>query len=225
MLDISGPVEIEVESFAGDIRVIGDPGMEKARVRVVRQGVHGIGRREDAERSLEDIMVNIELVPGEIGQKLRVIATTDNLEPQFLRAHIFVAVPEVDGVSIRSNMGDISALGVAGPLDFKGSGGDVKVQTNRPLRRPVTIINNGGDIEYRVRGESTAKFDCEAVNGVVSPWIRFGHFQIDPHSSDRILKGVLNDGDNRVFLRTVDGDIRISVIHNPELVHGFHFDW
>jgi hypothetical protein len=92
------------------------------------------------------------------------------------------------------------------------------------MTRPVIIVNRDGDIDYRIRGESTARFDAETIDGTVSQLINYGAVTILSPLSDTQFNATLNYGTNRVTLRTVDGDIRIAVISNPEQVGEFIID-
>jgi hypothetical protein len=96
--------------------------------------------------------------------------------------------------------------------------------TNFAMTRPVIIANRDGDIDYRIRGESTARFDAETIDGTVSQLINYGKVTILSPLSGTQFNATLNDGTNRVTLRTVDGDIRIAVISNPEQVGEFIID-
>ena len=99
--------------------------------------------------------------------------------------------------------------------------GDVRVMSNQAMIRPVTIVNRNGDIDYRVRGESSARFDCETVDGRVYQKVRYGRLKTMSPTDRDSFNGTLNDGDNPVRLRTVNGDIRVAVVYNPEQVGEF----
>ena len=214
-----GPVEVDVESFAGDVRIhASEEKFSSIRVVVRREAVHGTWREGEAAASLEDIDYHVDLGVGEFGSKLTVRTSTAHAEPHFQRAHVRITLPATEGVRIRTKHGYVEARGVAGRLDLQTSENDLRVLTNQPLTRDVTLITSEGDIDYRVRGESRGEFDAVTIDGRIVRRVRYGRFISEAGSSYDRLRGRLNDGTNRVRMRTSDGDIRIAVVHNPEQV-------
>lgn len=218
LLDVAGPVAVDVESFNGDVMIMANPKLSQAQVVVVREGVHGFRREKEAAASLVDISYTAEIVPGELGQMLQVRTSTTNAEPHYQRAHVYIQLPEIEGVKVRTSNGRVYAQGISGAVDIVTNHGDVRVMTNHPMTAPVTIVNRNGNIDYRVRGESRGVFDAETVNGVARVRVRHGKFTTLPPTTNSTVHGVLNEGENRITLRTVNGDIRIAVVHDPERV-------
>ncbi|MHC4107859.1 MAG: DUF4097 family beta strand repeat-containing protein, partial [Planctomycetota bacterium] len=138
--------------------------------------------------------------------------------PYFQRADLRIEAPAVDGLTVRAGPGRVYARGIEGPVDIAAVAGDVRVMTNLPMLEPVTIANQDGDIDYRVRGESRGAFDCETGKGRVEHRVRFGRFVINGERRDNRLAATLNGGTNPIVLRTGEGDIRVAVVHNPEEV-------
>lgn len=216
VLETSGPLGIDVETFNGDVIIDVDDRRKEATVTIVREAVHGYLRQKEATASLAEIRYTIDLVPGDLGPVLEIRTWTEHPEPHFQRAHVHIEVPAVDGVIVRTRHGQVAARGIQGAVDISTTDGDVRVMTNRAMLEPVTIVSQGGHIEYRVRGESTAAFDCQTIGGKVNHHVRYGRFVIGSGRDPAKLVATLNDGANPVVLRTVDGDIRIAVVHNPE---------
>lgn len=223
-LDVAGPVEIDVASFGGDVFVTADPTKPKASVKVVRRAVHGSKRHREAKSSLEQIDYFVQVVPGDLGQRLMVEVTTSHDEPHYQRADVHINVPEVDGVYVRTRNGRVFTTGIQGEVDIVTSNGDVRVLTNQRMTRSVTILNSGGNIDYRVRGESTGLIDAESIGGRVTHRIRYGRCLIGPGTTYNKLNARFNDGDNPIVLRTVNGDIRIASVSEPERVGLFIFE-
>ncbi|MCI0630494.1 MAG: DUF4097 domain-containing protein [Phycisphaerales bacterium] len=217
MLEVAGPVAIDVESFNGDVIIESDPKLERAKVSVVREGVHGHDRAKEAEASLKAIEYTVQIVPGELGQVVQVRTRTSDPEPHFQRAHVHIELPDIDGVRVRTSNGKVYAKHVRGVIDISTSQDDVRVLTTQALNRPVTIINRDGDIDFRVRAESTGRFDAQTVNGRVTDVVRYGTMNIESLGDD-LLRGTLNDGTNPITLRTANGDIRIAIVPDPEHV-------
>lgn len=216
--EVDGPVTLDVESFNGDVTVKCDPSLAIGRVRVTRVATHGAGRKGEAKGSLSTIEYSAELVPGEVGQMLQVRTWTTDAEPHFQRAHLKIELPEVDGVFIRTSNGNIDAIGIEGETDIVTSYGDVRVMTNLPMYQPVTIINNSGNIDYRIRGESTGDLDCKSLRGKVRHRVRHGELVVHEGTSFDRLLATLNSGSNPVVLRAADGDVSIAVIAEPTKV-------
>ena len=215
LLSAEGPIAVNVVSFNGDVTVTADPNLPWATIRMKRQATHGFRRHAEAKESLANIQYSARIVPGERGPVLEVRTWTTDKEPWFQRAHVDIQVPTVDGLTIRTSNGTVEAWNIRGTVDITSSGGDVQVMTTLLMVQPVTINNTNGDIDYRVRIGSTARFDCHAENGSVDGRIRHGRFIIHNGTNDHTLLATLNGGTNPVRLTTVNGDIRIAVVKAP----------
>ena len=216
IFEVSGPISVDVETFHGDVMINVNPKLEQARVTIVREARHGHDRTDEANHSLSEIGVTSDIVPGELGQSLQVRAQSSHAEPHFQRAHVYIEAPEIDGVRVRTSTGKVYAQGVRGAIDIETSEQDVRVMTNLALMQPITIVNRNADIDLRMRGESAANFDAQTVDGQVTHNVRYGNLIVQSQTSHDTLNAVLNQGANPVVLRTVKGDIRIAVVHNPE---------
>ena len=217
LLDVAGPIAVDVESFSGDVYIEGDPSLTQARVTIVREALHGHGRTDEARVSLGDIQSSVELAPGELGQTVRIRTHTSNAEPHFQRAHVYIEAPDIDGVKIHTTDGRVKAKNIRGRVDITTTEAKVYVATNQPLNRAVTIVNRNGEIEFRVRAESQGIIDAQTVNGRAHGFARHGQLIIGPECRNDIFKATLNQGRNPITLRTVNADIYVAVVHNPEL--------
>jgi len=216
---VNGPIAVDVESFSGDVIISANPKLKNhGTVTVVREAMQGYGRTKEAKASLADIHYTAEIVPGALGQSLQVRTSTANAEPHFQRANIYIELPEIDGVIVHTTNGLVHATSISGPVDISTSEHDVRVMTNLAMNKAVNIINRNGDIDYRIRGESQGAFDAQTINGKVSYRVRYGIPNVLPETRNDRLLATLNSGTNPVTLRTVNGDIRIAVIHNPEQI-------
>ncbi len=216
VLQAIGPVEIDVESFNGDVIVETDEYTEWATVTVTRGVTHGFTRFKDARASLAEINYSIRMVPGEVGPRLEVRTTTDSPEPHFHRAHVHITVPGVERLHVRTTNGHVRATGISGPVDIETTRGDVRIMTELPMHNAVRIVNENGNIDYRVRGESTGRINAETVDGKVIHRIRRGRLIVNSGTNDRRLYATLNDGENPIMLRTMRGNIRVAVVQNPK---------
>ncbi len=212
VVQVGQPIEIDVDSFNGDVIIRADAELTEATVRVQRVATHGVKRSGEAKDSLVDIDYSVEIVAGNLGQVLQIRTWTTHAEPYFQRANVFIDVPAVDGVFVRTNRGDVVVRNAEGEIDISTNEGDVRLATNLAMRRPVTITNRDGDIEYRVRGESTGIFDCQAFDGKVDHRVLYGEFRVAASRRKGRLQAVLNQGDNPVLLRTTTGNVAIAVV-------------
>jgi hypothetical protein len=229
IFDVAGPVAIDVETFAGDVEIEAKAKHAgQIRVTITREARHGWGRKDEAEASLDQIGSSVELgmgamAPGdagqgggELGQTLIVRTWTDHAEAHFNRAHVKIELPAAEGVRIKTTRGQVIVMGAAGGIDIEtGGGGDVRLVTTEPLTRSVTIVNQGGSIDYRVQGQSSGAILGQSVRGQVDMRATEGAVKIHDGTSATTLVATLNDGKNPVQLRTVDGHVRIAVVDDP----------
>jgi hypothetical protein len=221
LFELAGPISVDVGSFAGDVSIEADADLAQGEVTIVREAVHGFGRSKDAKASLADITASAELVAadtsrGELGQTLRIRAESANVESYLQRAHIHVRAPEIDGLTVRTDDGNVAIKHVQGHVDVESSNGRISVRTNLPMTSPVVIINKNGDIDFRAGKGTAGAFDAQTINGRASADIRFGAMMLQPVTRDDVFQASLNGGTNAIVLRTTNGDIRIAVLAENE---------
>jgi hypothetical protein len=216
-LEVAGPIAVDVDSFGGNVIITADERLSQATVTVTRVAMHGSGRTKEAKQSLAEIGYSAVVVPGVSEPQIEIRTWTTHAEPHHQRAHLEIGVPAVNRLKLHTRRGLVEAIDIEGAVHIECAEGDVRVMTNRPMRRAVNVLNHQGDIDYRVRGESTGSFDCEAADGEVLYRARQGRFIIDEVTHET-LRAVLNDGGNLIRLRTSGGDIRVAIVHNPTQV-------
>lgn len=221
VLELEGPISLDVASFAGDVIIEADPERTQGEVTIVREGRHGFGRSKDARASLADITASVEIVAadtsrGELGQTLRIRTETANAEPHLQRAHVYVKAPAIDGVFVQTHDGEVTATHVEGTVDIETSNGLASVRTNLAMTDPVTIINRNGDIIFRSSPGSRGAFDAQTINGRIDADLRFGSVRVTNVTRDDVYQATLNDGTNRMVFRTTNGDIKIAVMAENE---------
>lgn len=221
---VTGPVQVDVESFGGNVTILADEEATGATVTFTRDARHGFMREDEAEASLQQIHTSAELLNTETGEVIQVRASTDHDQPYQQRAHVTIIAPAISDVRVRTSSGSVMAEMMRGAIDIESGGGDVRVMTEFPMTEQVTIVNKDGDIDYRVRGESTAAFDAQTIRGRVLQRVRNGKLIIDAATDHDSLIATLNGGDNPVVLRTVDGNIRIAVVSDPTRVGAMIID-
>ena len=222
-LEIDGPVSLDVESFGGDVIVKAVESRQDVQVRIVREGLHPRDQREEGEASLVNIETSVGYTTDETGPTVRVSVTSTDERPWLQRARIEIEAPALTDVKIHTSRGYVETSNVEGSVDIKTDEGDVRCFTYLPVTHPVTIVNNGGDIDLRMRGESQCSIDAETIDGLVLQRVRYGELTVS-ETGEEFLRAVLNGGDTPVVLRTVDGDIRIAVVPDPFAIGRFIVD-
>lgn len=217
-LRVDGPVFVDVESFAGAVTVRADEHLRWATVQVVREARQGYGRDAAASEALDRMEYSAEVVNTETGQMLRVRTWSLDPEPWYQRANVTITTPAVDGLTVRTDGGGVTAVGVSGPVHVECAEGDARIMTDLPMLQPVLVLNRRGDVDYRVRGDSTAAFDCEALGGQIDYRVRRGRLMVHDGTAEDTLVATLNEGANPVRLQTVSGNVRIAVVADPTAV-------
>lgn len=223
IVDVTGPMEVDVESFNGDVVVEVNDELDHGIVTFTREATHGYGRTEEAARSLADISASMDITGGELGQVLMVRTSTEHAEPHFQRVKVKIELPEVEGLRVRTRNGGVRAVGISGPIDIETDDGDVRVMTYFAIDDPVTIVNHSGDIDLRIRGESMGELDFQALRGRVFSRVKYGRLRVHPGTDHDTFLATFNDGVNPIVLRTADGDVRFAVVADPMAVGQFIF--
>ena len=217
VMDVAGPVAIDVEAFNGNIRIVADDRAEGVSVRLTRVGTHGWTRNNEGKETLAAITLDAEIVPGELDAVVQIRAATDDPEPHFQRADLEIIAPEISGVKVRTGIGDVTVRGAMGTADVVTEQGTVIYASNHAANGEISLlVNDQGHVYYRTRGETAADFDCHSNDGDVQYRVSRGSFRLTDSDGVNRMHGVLNEGGNPVFLRTNEGNIRISVVESPE---------
>jgi len=205
-----GPVAIEVTSFAGDVTIIADESQQSTTVHVEQRddGYQG-------ENLTPRFQWHSRIEPSDLGQMVIVEATTQDDALHTLHADIVITAPSVQGIKVQTTRGDVSAYGISGSVHIQTNDGDVRIVTPLVMNEEVFIENRRGDITMRIRGESSGTIDATAMNGKASLNVRHGEVVILPGSTGDHVMARFNLGTNQYVMRTVDGDIRISVVEDP----------
>ncbi|MHC4809782.1 MAG: DUF4097 family beta strand repeat-containing protein [Planctomycetota bacterium] len=216
--DTTGPVQVDVELFAGDVTVRVDPAAEGTILRATRSARFGTDREEDSADSLESIRIEADVIAGDLGQRFIVRATSSHPEASLQDTEISIIVPEADGVRVHTGRGRINLKNVAGPLDLATGDGRVRVTTDRRLTGAVDIETGRGDIDLRVPNGTAARLDFTVDAGTISHDVETGRFRLLPGTTPRIVSATIDEGRNLYRLHSGDGDIRFVVTARPNAV-------
>ncbi len=212
LVPATGVLNVEVDSFAGNIVVQTAAKAETASIDVVRRGTHGLGRTSESEASLKDLTVTYGVEDRAGRATLVVKSTTAHVEPWHQAVDIDIRVPRLGVVVVRTSRGHVMATDFEDGVDIETTGGDVRAATTSAITSPSTILNRGGSIDWRVGPSSAGAFEMEAINGEVQVRVLDGVWlATDRRNDSNSNYGLLNRGAHRVILRTVDGDIRLFV--------------
>lgn len=212
----AGIVDVDVEVFAGEVRVVADPTVKETRVTVRRTGTHGWFREKESMDSLGEIHYTISLDrPGERDRAV-VRAGTDHPEPHFQATEVTVVVPDLGSVRVITDRGDVWVEGNRGGVEVKSTRGKIRVMTHWQITDPISLVTTEGAVDLRLRGESTGAFDAATVGGVIKSKVKYGKW-IALHSENDAdtLHATMNDGTNPITLRTSNADVMISVVPMP----------
>jgi HAMP domain-containing protein len=106
IIDTLGPVDLEVDSFGGTIRIEAVPGMTGTVIEPVRRAFLGHLRRDEAEVSLDQIDYRIELREGDLDREVLVITTsTTHPEPHFQGVDFMIRTGELGRVDVVTRRG------------------------------------------------------------------------------------------------------------------------
>jgi hypothetical protein len=210
-LDTSGPVSIDVRSFGGDVTIVADPSVTGVTVWVLQRDV-GAHRQDQLVQQIE---FSADVERSSIGEIVHIVVSDTGGPLRTIRADVTVRANTIHGVSIETEHGDVVVVGITGYLNIRTSDGDVRIVTPKAMTDPVAIENRRGDILYRVRRESSGMIDAIAMNGTATLELHYGDGVILPGTTSDHLIASFNNGVNPVIMRTVDGNVRISVVADP----------
>ena len=216
------PVAVDVDSFRGPVRIVADPTIPNVVIRARLRAFNDV--RDDRgnvvypygdQQTLDLIDVVAEMDADEGGRKvLRVATSTRFPYPDDQWVGLWINVPRVDGVRVRTRDGNVDLVNIRGAVTVVADHGDVIVRSEKPVVQPVDINAVNGSIEYRVREDSSGVIDVEAVNGRADFRGYKGLSSIRQRGPSQYV-ATLGEGGNPVSLRATNGNIRVVVTDNP----------
>ena len=221
-----GTVDVDVEAFAGDVTIVTDKAATETQISIRRIGTFGWGRSDDALASLGDIRYTVSLERNDGHDSAVVRAVTEHPEPHFQRVDVVITVPALGTVRVRSSRGEVWVEENRGPVDIVTSRGQIRVMTPWKMDAPMTLVTSDGDIDLRIRGESMGSFDIETVGGAAKVAVKYGRWLALDAKNDRdTMRATLNDGANRILLRTSNANAMVSVVPEPVSQNPFPSIW
>ncbi len=215
-IPVRGLTDIEVDNFAGHVRVVRCRPSGAPTMLITRRATHGIGRGDAASESMSQMSVDYSVETDGERQRFIVQSKTDHLEPWFQAVDIDIRVERIGIVVVRTKDGHVEVVDYEDGVDIESSNGDVRTSTRSALTQPSTILNQDGSIAWRVGPHASGLLDAEAVHGTIRTNVHKGKWNSSRSGNDLdSLRAQLNDGTARIVLRTVDGNISVYVGEHP----------
>lgn len=219
-IDSRGILDVDIESFGGNIRIEAVPGMKGTVIEPVRRSFLGHLRRDEGQIALDRIDYRIELREGDLDREtLRISSSTTHPEDHFQGVDFYIRTGELGAVEISTIRGRVWVKDNTGPVDIQTTYGDIRVVTDHPMNGEVVLMTKDASIDYRVSPGSTGLYDLRSVGGEV--YQRFTNARVTATSEENgpsIFVARVGEGVNPVILRTTYGDIRVAVVENPTQV-------
>ena len=214
---VDGIVDVQVDTFAGDVVIRGarDTG-GIARLTATVVGRQGRDRDEEAQASLEQVGLQVEMRRGGDVPTLVVKGTPRAEEPWANRTDLEIEVPELRRVRVRTREGKVFVFENRGGADVQTTDGEIRVLTPWAIGEDVTLVTKGRDIVFRAFNGTCGRFDVDCVNGEVKARVESGDWRIlDRRNDHDTLHARLGNCTNRFLLRNVDAAVLVSIVDDP----------
>lgn len=114
---------------------------------------------------------------------------------------------DIEGnLDVRTSSGDIYATGVSGSIRAQSSSGDIRLKELTSKDGDFDIESSSGDVTLEVTDEFEGSVSLKSNSGSINSRLS-GEIE---SLSDSKLKGSVGNGDGRLRVSTVSGDIRID---------------
>lgn len=217
VLPVDGIVDLDIETFAGDVVVRGgrDTGNE-IRILVTEVARHGSDRKEEAAASLAQVEVKAEIQRGGDVPVMVLRGTTAHDEHWLHRTNIDIELPELRRVRVKTRGGKVHVYENRGACSVETTDGEIRMFTPWAITEDVTLVGRGADIIMRSFLGTCGRFDIDCVNGHVATRIESGEWKVlDRRNDQDTLHATLGACENRVLIRNVDAAVRVSVVKDP----------
>ena len=218
-------VDVVIENASGDVIVRGKPKEATGDTAVRIEPRFEIAIESQTNSKLNEIEWDVHMDPNDRGgQTLTIDVRSKNPEAWFAGSDIEVDTARLGTVTIHTKRGKIIVDDNRGPTDLSTIHGEIRVRTPWPMTQPCAMVTAQASISWCTRGESTGEFDCETVGGNIISYCRYGRWiMTDKDNDTNSLHATLNGGTNPIIMRTVDGDIRITIVEDPHNTGSFHW--
>ena len=208
----TGPIRVDVSSFAGDVVLKEVDGYVGTSVEVRRTTATPM----NLIRGSSWIQCSAYINHHPLGEE--VVVKVIDTERLFRKKHaqIIVTTSGFTGIQIDTSKGNIDATCGSIPLNIKTSDGDVFVAITEPMTKNVAVTNKRGDIYLNFLPNSSGILDATSLGGESILNATVGHSVLLAGTTKEHLLAIVNDGDNTFSLNTVDGNVHVTVTEHPE---------
>jgi len=217
VLPVDGSVDVDLETFAGDVVIRGGRGTGgEARMQVVVSARHGSDRKEEGAASLKDVEVRAEVRRGGDVPVLVMRCTTAHDEAWLHRTDIDIELPELRRARVRTRDGKVFVFENRGGCSVETVDGEIRMFTPWAISEDVTLVTRGAQVVLRAFTGTCGTFDVECVNGDVKSRVEAGDWRIlDRRNDHDTLHAALGTCPNRILIRNADAPVRISIVKDP----------
>jgi len=168
--------------------------------------------RAAQQERIELVTERIENAPGLETLRVRVVA----LEPMPAGegVNVTIRLPRCEGVRVRNTAGDAVLLGVTGAIHVETIDGDIEVRCADPLRWPVALIADRGDVYLQSPGGDEGRIELVSNSGDAVFTSTLEPLAGMSATRNQVV-GVLGGGSNPITLRSDTGNVRMMVVENP----------
>jgi hypothetical protein len=195
-------------------------------VRVGEAGKITVTATKHVNASSEDrakrLLQNLEIRMEKNGDELRIEphlyeqerGWVDLFRGKRFRVDFEITVPQEVNIDAQTVSGDVSVIGVRGPLDVQAVSGEVTIED---AQGPLRLKSVSGDVEVK---RYVGHIEGNTVSGDVGfDTVRVRSLQLHTVSGDIELKGVL-EAAREHRIRTISGDVELSLA-DPDLLVDF----
>jgi hypothetical protein len=222
---------VVVENPYGKVKIYAKPAHEQAQItfrvqqerrlrwRAARQGFEfdPVGEYFKAIHSHNGEVSTLSVIPTDL--------TVEGYRPPI---DLTVEIPQCDGIEVRNAGGKVVIVGVEGAInvvsgDADVAGGPIEIRTDKHQVEEIYAMSNGGHVTLVTGPDSAGTVELVAPRGKTSFNSKYG---VIDHSMPSLghWTGIWNDGINRIYLESQDGDASVIVVENP-VMHSAGKTW
>ena len=223
--DELGILDVEIKNLSGDVIVRGKPKEATGETTVRIEPRIEIRSGLDSKMKLEELKWKAHIDKNNYGGRTLFIEI-EHIDPNawFIGCDIEVDTARLGAVKIDTKRGKIIVDNNRGAVTLNTIRGEIRVRTPWPITKPCCLVTAQADIIWTTRGEGSGEFDCETIEGTIHSYCRYGRWiSVDKRNDMNSLHATLNGGTNPIVMRTVDGDIRITIVEDPHATGTFHW--
>ena len=207
-------IAFDIENFRGSVELRVDPSLTDVEITAHAHGAWFQNDPEAEAEALRAVTLDSEFDEKDGVSVVRIRTDSSRMQEDHEVA-LIVRTPRCDGARVRNFGGLVELIGTRGTIDVENIEGHVEVRTNHPLTQDATVLVTDGTVYFQIPPGSTGQYDLAPLAGIARFKNRVGDANA-PYSTKTIVKTILEEPTNNVFLRTNRGDLRVMVMDNPE---------